>query len=123
MNNIGSKVSSLLGGNNKVTKIYTGGDSPLVYRSPTTNSYNKCINALSCKFPADIISAAIKAVEKHDQNSFTETVTVNGTILHIKGIYKRRILAHLMTVEMSTEKLREDDRHVRFSRNWMLTDM
>ena len=89
------------------------------YRSSTSNSYNKCINELSSKFPSEIIEKAIIAVERHDQNNFNESVdlgivkkynTDNGEqyiagkhILRIVGKYEFKWFAHCKCVEMCIE--------------------
>jgi len=90
------------------------------YRSSTTNSYNKCIRELSSKFPEDdIIERALIATEKHDQNSFDESVElgliikwdentcnkrISGKqILRIIGKYKFKWFAHCKSVEMWIE--------------------
>ena len=89
------------------------------YRSPTTNSYNKCIQELSSKFPSEIIEKAIIAIDKHDQNNFDESVElgivkkynqdtgkqyIEGKhILRIVGKYEFKWFAHCKYVEMWIE--------------------
>lgn len=90
------------------------------HRSSTTNSYNKCIREIGPKFPDGITDMAIRAIDKHDQNSFEEKVSlgqvyadsfipggekrVTGeTFLHIKGTYSYKIFAHCKTIEMWIE--------------------
>ena len=90
------------------------------YRSSTTNSYNKCIQELSSNFPAEIIEKAIIAIEKHDQNSFDESVDLGSVnkynedtgeqyiagkhILRIVGKYEFKWFAHCKCIEMWIER-------------------
>ena len=90
------------------------------YRSSTTNSYNKCIQELSSKFPAEIIEKAIIAIEKHDQNNFDESVDLGSVnkynedtgeqyiagkhILRIVGKYEFKWFAHCKCIEMWIER-------------------
>ena len=89
------------------------------YRSPTTNSYNKCIRELSSKFPPEIIEKAIMEIDKHDQNNFDESVDLGIVnkynadtglqyiagkhILRIVGKYEFKWFAHCKSVEMWIE--------------------
>jgi hypothetical protein len=89
------------------------------YRSSTSNSYNKCIQELSSKFPSEIIEKAIIAIDKHDQNNFDESVElgivkkynqdtgkqyIEGKhILRIVGKYEFKWFAHCKYVEMWIE--------------------
>jgi hypothetical protein len=120
MNDIGSQLSKMFGDYKTtevtVQKSCTNTDH---YRSSTTNSYDKCIRELASKFPDGVADLAIKAIERHDQNSFEETVVLNeitkfdentGTkyvagknVLHIKGDYSFKWFAHCKTIEMWVE--------------------
>lgn len=89
------------------------------YRSSTTNSYNKCIRELAGKFPAEIIEKAIKAIDRHDQNNFDESVELGNVtkfnedsgeqyiagkhVLRIVGKYEFKWFAHCKCVEMWIE--------------------
>ena len=89
------------------------------YRSSTSNSYNKCIQELSSKFPSEIIEKAIIAIDKHDQTNFDESVElgivkkynqdtgkqyIEGKhILRIVGKYEFKWFAHCKYVEMWIE--------------------
>jgi hypothetical protein len=120
MNDIGSQLSKMFGDYKSseitVQKTATNTDH---YRSSTTNSYNKCIQELASKFPDGVAEMAIKAIEKHDQNSFVETIVLNEitkfnentgekyvagkNVLYIKGEYAFKWFAHCKTIEMWVE--------------------
>ncbi len=120
MNDIGSQLSKMFGDYKSseitVQKTATNTDH---YRSSTTNSYNKCIQELASKFPDGVAELAIKTIEKHDQNSFVETVVLNEitkfnentgekyvagkNVLYIKGEYAFKWFAHCKTIEMWVE--------------------
>ena len=89
------------------------------YRSSTTNSYNKCINEIASKFPEGVADIAIRAVDKHDQNNFDESVELGDVykfnestgekykagkhVLRIVGKYEFKWFAHCKCVEMWIE--------------------
>jgi hypothetical protein len=122
--NLGSHLSKMFG-DYKDTEITvqknTTGDIQNTehYRSSTTNSYNKCINELASKFPAEIIEKAIIAIVRHDQNNFDESVELGIVqkynadtgvqyvagkhILRIVGKYEFKWFAHCKSVEMWIE--------------------
>ena len=122
--NLGSHLSKMFGDykNMEITveKNKTGDiQNTEHYRSSTSNSYNKCIQELSSKFPSEIIEKAIIAIDKHDQNNFDESVElgivkkynqdtgkqyIEGKhILRIVGKYEFKWFAHCKSVEMWIE--------------------
>jgi hypothetical protein len=109
----GSTISRLLSANPHSSSKQK--DNNIIHKSPTTNSYDKCIRSLSGKFPASIIEEAIKMVDRHDQNDFIERkiigivyeediagnkILASNKILHVRGTYKWVLFAHLKTIEM-----------------------
>jgi hypothetical protein len=122
---LGSKLSNMFGDYKNIDMTVPKKTKGAVqntehYRSSTTNSYNKCILELAGKFPDDdIIERALKAIEKHDQNNFDETVElglvtkwnedtgdkyISGKqVLRIVGKYEFKWFAHCKSVEMWTE--------------------
>jgi hypothetical protein len=66
---LGSNIKTSLGNFTYVNNLSATGNIQNTehYRSPTTNSYDKCIRELSSKFPPEIIEKAIMAIDKHDQ--------------------------------------------------------
>ena len=121
---LGSKLSKMFGDhkNVEVTVVKsTTGDIQNTdhYRSSTANSYNKCIRELADKFPAEIIDQAIKAIDRHDQNNFDESVDLGNVtkfnedtgeqyiagkhVLRIVGKYEFKWFAHCKCVEMWIE--------------------
>ena len=75
------------------------------FRSSTSNSYNKCIQELSSKFPSEIIEKALLSIIKHDQNDFDEYIDLtDGRILRIVGQYEFKWFAHCKSVEMWIEQ-------------------
>lgn len=89
------------------------------YRSPTYNSYGKCIDSLASKFPVEIKELARKTIEPHDQNDFDESVDLGDVykynedtgkkylagknVLRLIGKYQFKIFAHCKTMEMWLE--------------------
>lgn len=120
MSDFGSQLSKMFGDykSSEVTAQKTNTNSEH-YRSSTTNSYDKCIRELSSKFPEGVSDIAIRAIAKHDQNDFHETVVLNEVtqfnqdtgikyvsgknVLHIVGTYQFKWFAHCKTVEMWVE--------------------
>ena len=120
MNDIGSQLSKMFGDHKSssvtVEKTATNSDH---YRSSTTNSYNKCIQELSSKFPDGVATIALNAIDRHDQNSFHERVVLGEVmkfnpdtgekyvagknVLNIVGEYSFRWFAHCKTIEMWVE--------------------
>ena len=121
----GSQLSSMFGDHKEeavVKEKYGNADmkSTAQFRSSTTNSYNKCIKEISHNFPAGIEEKAIAAIDKHDQNSFEERLSIgkiytddpNGkgkivigeTVLVIKGEYKFKLFCHCKTITMWIEQ-------------------
>lgn len=75
------------------------------FRSSTSNSYNKCIQELSSKFPSEIIEKALLSIDKHDQNDFDEYIDLtDGRILRIVGQYEFKWFAHCKSIEMWIEQ-------------------
>jgi hypothetical protein len=115
MADIGSVLSTAFGGNSETSEQKQ--DNCVVYKSPTTNSYTKCIKALSDKFSETLIKKALELADPHDQNSFLEKACVgeivsnimgvnsvsSKTYLYVRGTYKFALFAHLKTVEMWIE--------------------
>jgi hypothetical protein len=115
MTDLGSLFSSAIGGNKDESKSQVEGK--IVYKSPTTNSYGKCLNNLSKNFTDEQMKLARNAIDKHDQNSFIENVILGSVyeeegssrkqthnkILVIKGTYQHVFIAHLKTIEMWIE--------------------
>lgn len=123
--NIGLKLSSIIGNNKKVSLIE--GQQQLntkfiseKYRSPTTNSYDVCLDALRNNFSQELIVIAKKSVEKYDKVSFQENILlkernldsyyihvateITGKItLIVKGDYKFKYVCHCKTIEMWLE--------------------
>lgn len=111
--NLGAELSKIVGGNNKSTSlVYPFGT---VIKSPTTNSYDKCLDALTDKLPKYQLNAARKAIDAHDRNSFEEMIPIGNIyedddegnpqitkkkILHVKGTYSFALIAHLKTLEI-----------------------
>ena len=122
MGDLGSRLSAMFG-DHKTSEITQQKDATNSnhYRSSTTNSYNKCIREIAHNFPPEIEAIAIRAIDRHDQNNFDETVQIpNGEIfkfnqdtgakyiasrqvLRIKGTYEFKWFAHCKTVEMWIE--------------------
>ena len=122
MADLGARLSAMLGDHKKsdivVEKTATNSNH---YRSSTTNSYNKCIKEISSNFPPEVEEIAIRAIDKHDQNNFDETVNLGElvkfhpdtgeryvagiNVLRIKGTYEFKWFAHCKTVEMWIELL------------------
>jgi hypothetical protein len=121
---LGSQLSKMFGDHKSIEvtipKSITGDiQNTDHYRSSTTNSYNKCIRELAGKFPAELIEHAIKAIERHDQNNFDESVDLGDVnkfnedtgeqyiagkhILRIVGNYEFKWFAHCKSVEMWIE--------------------
>ena len=123
--NIGSMLSSIIG-NNKKVRLIEGQqqlDKKFIskkYRSPTTNSYDICLDALTNIFSQGLIDIAKKSVEKYDKVSFQENILlkesnldvhyihiatgVTGKItLVVKGEYKFKYVCHCKTIEMWLE--------------------
>ena len=102
------------------------------YRSSTTNSYNKCIRELSNQFPSEIIDKAIKAIDRHDQNNFDESVDLGNVkkfneetgeqylagrnVLRIIGKYEFKWFAHCKSVEMWVERICIEPPVIKFGR-------
>ena len=122
MADLGSRLSAMFG-DHKTAEITKQKDltNSNHYRSSTTNSYDKCIREIAHNFPPEIEAIAIKAIDRHDQNNFDETVPIpNGEVikfnpdtgakyiagrqvLRIKGTYEFKWFAHCKTVEMWIE--------------------
>jgi hypothetical protein len=121
---LGSQLSKMFGDHKGVEVTApknTSGDVQNTdhYRSSTTNSYNKCIRELAGKFPPEIIEQAIKAIDRHDQNNFDESVelgivnkfnedtgeqySAGRHVLRIVGKYEFKWFAHCKVVEMWIE--------------------
>jgi hypothetical protein len=117
MADFGSFLSTALGGSKDSSKSHD--EKKVVHKSPTTNSYGKCLDALEKNFTAAQITAARRAIDKHDQNSFEEHITIGSIqekdegssrartthkkILVVKGTYQFALIAHLKTIEMWVE--------------------
>ena len=120
MSDLGSQLSKMFGDykSSEVTAQKTNSNSEH-YRSSTTNSFDKCIRELAPKFPEGVADIAIRAISKHDQNDFHETVILNEVtkfnedtggkyvagknVLHIIGTYQFKWFAHCKTIEMWVE--------------------
>lgn len=117
---LGSQLSKMFGDHKNVSIVKEKNDTNSNhYRSSTTNSYNKCIDELASNFPSEIRDIAKRAIDKHDQNSFDETVSLGeiykynadtgekycagNSVLRIKGEYAFKWFAHCKTVEMWIE--------------------
>ncbi len=88
-------------------------------KSEEFNSYTKCIDSLTQYFPAEYIAMAKNIIQKHDRNSFDETVVLSEIfseergvrrshgrrVLRVKGTYQYLIIAHVKQIEMSVETI------------------
>src|SRR5271169_6025658 len=116
MGEAGMFMSKMLGNNTNTSSDVKNGSN--VYKSPTLNSYTKCVEALSGSFTPEIIKIAMKMIEPHDQSSFMETKQIgriyeedsggvpalkSNKILVVKGTYTWAVFAHLKTIEMWIE--------------------
>jgi len=113
MSDVGSVLSTILGSN---TNAKTEKKANITkYKSPTTNSYSKCIK--QCDLPKNLIDVVQKAVDPFDQESF-EVVALKSDIFEeidgvrtkkgertitVKGTYQFLIFAHLKTIEVIVE--------------------
>ena len=103
----GGILSSFLSGNTQVSR-YVGPGGVTVYKSPTTCSFGKCVEALAETFGPALTRAAREMVMPHDQDSFTESRAVDTQegskrVLFVRGTYTWSIFSHLKTVEMWVE--------------------
>jgi len=124
ISDLGSTLSTMFGDHKSVEivqeKISSAtGQSLEHYRSPTTNSYNKCLDSMRSNFPVEVYEIAKKVIIPHDQNNFNETVNL-GTVekfnpdtgkkyvagthfLRMIGKYEFKWFAHCKTIEMWIE--------------------
>lgn len=108
----GETLSKVLGGNLDASKREEGGTT--YHKSPTTNSYGSCLDALSGQLTPATIGEARKMIEKHDKNSFHEKKVIgqifeeedgvrtckSSKVLNVKGTYQYVFVAHLKTLEV-----------------------
>jgi hypothetical protein len=108
----GSFLSSALGGNTNTSKRDEGGVT--YHKSPTTNSYSKCLDALAGQLTQSVAQSAREMIDPHDQNSFHEkkiigrvieedegvSVCSKHKVLNVKGTYSFALVAHLKTLEI-----------------------
>lgn len=109
----GSFLSNVLGGNTNASQKQEGDIT--YHKSPTTNSYGKCLDMLAGQLTPAIVTAARAMIDPHDQNSFHEkkvigrvmeetdcgeTKVTKQKVLNVKGTYQHALIAHLKTLEI-----------------------
>ena len=121
---LGSQLSKMFGDHKSIEIVAEKNTSNNVqsmehYRSSTTNSFGKCINEIAGNFPSGVVELAYKAIEKHDQNNFDETVIIGDVlkfnedtgqqylagkhVLRMVGKYEFKWFAHCKSIEMWVE--------------------
>ena len=124
MSDLGSSLSKMFGDYKTVEVVAPKKNDDIQcslehYRSPTTNSYNKCLDHLMDKFPVGVIEIARRALDRHDQNDFNESIDLGEVykfnedtgeqylagrnLLKMIGKYQFKFFAHCKTIEMWLE--------------------
>ena len=121
---LGNQLSKMFGDHKEVEVVVEKNTTNNIqsmehYRSSTTNSYGKCINEISGKFPPAVVEMAQRAIEKHDQNNFDESIFISDVmkfdentgkqylagkhVLRMIGKYQFKFFAHCKSIEMWLE--------------------
>lgn len=114
MSDIGAVLSTIMG-NNPNASIEKKANV-IKYKSPTTNSYTKCIKSMG-DLPKNFVDIVLKAADPFDQESFEIKANrvdifeeIDGVrtkkgerVITVKGTYQYLIFAHLKTIEVFVE--------------------
>lgn len=116
MSDFGAVLSTIMGGNPNATIEKKA--NVIKYKSPTTNSYTKCIKSMG-DLPRNFVDIVLKAADPFDKESFE--VKANRTdifeeidnirtkkgerVITVKGTYQYVIFAHLKTIEVFIETI------------------